>query len=344
MLKKGILSSAICVFLGGCQLTGPSAICTPDTKVNLDTAEVPVQSSEDRRVIVLPVDINFDDMASDQITEVLRQNLETQIADSGSNLVDRSVANKLKQEIKLAEQSGKYNVNGVPIADMAIITEVTASDFSKKFSEAFSYVNDDGERISVPAKCNYKVTVTATSKVVTIPDMKLVKRVTLVGDETKNTNTRNSNCPMSEIEYTGMASKAAKEAVEYNREFAMMLAPSAPVRELRICEAGTMVKIGMGSNKQVTPGAEIAFSKIIMNDDGEAETFAAGEGTVVDIPQHGIKENYAWVSIDEETALKIKEGDAARVIPEGCAAFDFECHANELGVGDLGLDKLGLPL
>ncbi|ROV57456.1 hypothetical protein EGH82_22995 [Vibrio ponticus] len=325
--------------LGGCKtLMGPSAVCTPDTKVEIAEAEVAVKSTEDRKVIVLPVEIGFKDKAGDKLRSVLRNDLETKISHAGTDLVDRKIADKLQQEIRLAEQSGRYNTKGVPIADLAIITEIKSSDFNKSYSEASSFVNDDGERIYIPAKCNYKVDVRAVAKVVTLPDMTLVERVELSGDHSISTETRSSNCPFGTAEYSSMASKSISEAVEYNRSLEELLAPSAPILELRQCEEGSMVKIAIGANKNVQPGADVGFSRI-MKVDGEVETFGVGEGFVIDVPHHGIKQKYSWVSIDEETALKVQKGDAARILPKGCKTLDLECHTQDLGL-DLG--KLGL--
>lgn len=339
MLKKTSLAVGILMLLGGCKsLTGPDVVCTPDTRVNLDEAEVAVKSNEDRKVIVLPVDINFEDSAGDKIRAVLRNDLEAKITHAGTDLVDRKLADKLQKEIRLAEQSGRYNTTGVPIADLALITEITSSDFNKSYSEATSFVNDDGKTIYIPAKCRYSVDVTAITKVVTLPEMTLVERIELTGDHSFSTETRSSKCPISEAEYTSLASKSVSEAVDYNSSLQELLAPSAPIIELRQCEAGSMVKIGMGANKNVKPGADVGFSRI-MDVDGEIETFGIGEGEVVDIPHHGIKKKYAWVSISEETALKVKKGDAARILPEGCSLIDVECHTK-----DMGLEKLGLNL
>lgn len=328
MLKQTAVALGVSLMLSGCISTGPDAICTPDMAVNLANAEVPAKSSEDRKVIVLPVDMDFKDSAQKKMQSVIRNALESQVIETGTQLVDRKLANKLKKEIKLAEQSGRYNTKGVPIADYAVLTEITSTDFSKSFDEARSYKNKKGETIHVPASCRYEVDVTAIVKIVSLPDMALVKRIEIKGDDSSSTETRNSSCPISNAGYQGLASKAAAEAVEYSSDLKKMMAASAPVLEVRQCEAGIMAKIAIGSEKNVKPNDTIAFSKILKNSEGELETFAVGEGTVVNIPTHGIKAKYSWVSIDEETSLKLRKGDAAKIVPKDCnSLLDLECHA-----------------
>jgi len=324
MFKKGAVALGLSIVLAGCA-TDPDRICFPDQAVAIPEASVPAKTSEELKVIVLPVDFEFKDSAQKKIQSAIRNSLEGQVVSTGTRLVDRKLANKLKGEIKLAEQSGRYNSKGVPIADLAVLTEVTSSNLSYSFSEADSYTDDDGKTHRIPAKCRFKVEVDAIAKVVSLPDMSLVKRIKLHGYDTRSTETNRSNCPISNAGYAGLASKAATEAVDYNLELKSLLAPTAQVLELRQCEEGAMVKIGVGSNKNIQPNAEVAFSKIIKNSSGELETFSIGEGEVVDIENDGIKPNYSWVGIDEEVALKIQKGDAAKITPEGCPLLDLKC-------------------
>lgn len=327
MLKQSAVALGLTVVLAGCSTLNPDKLCLPDQAVSIPDAAVPTKSSADRKVIVLPVDFEFKDSAQKKLQSVIRNSLESQVESTGAHLVDRKLADKLKGEIKLAEQSGRYNKKGVPIADLAVLTEVTSSDLSYSHAEAYTWEDKKGKKHHVPAKCSYKVEVNAIAKVVTLPEMSLVKRIELSGNQHLTTESRKSDCPISNAAYEGLASKAAAEAVEYNPQIKNLFAATAPVLELRQCEVGSMVKIGVGSDKKVAPRSTVAFSKIMKNSEGELETFAVGEGKVVNIPDHGIKPKYSWVAIEEETALKIQKGDAAKVIPETCknGIIDLKC-------------------
>ncbi|QXO17225.1 MULTISPECIES: hypothetical protein [Vibrio] len=331
MFKPTAVALGVSVLLSGCKLMGEDAICTPDTAVPLAQAAVTAASSEDRKVIVLPVDMEYEDSAQKRMKSSMRNSLESQVISTGTQLVDRKLANKLKSEIKLAEQSGRYNTKGVPIADYAVLTEITNSDLSASFSESYTYKTKKGETKRVPSKCSFTVDVKAIVKVVSLPDMALVKRIEISGDESATSETRDSRCPISPASYKGMATKAAAEAVEYSGDIKELLAAQASVLELRQCETGSMVKIGVGSDKNVQPNDEVSFSTIMKNASGEKETFAVGEGEVVNNPQHGIKPKYSWVNIDEETALKLHIGDAAKIVPSTCQnLFDLQCHTKNM--------------
>ncbi|MFA0083790.1 hypothetical protein AB4383_17440 [Vibrio breoganii] len=330
MYKKTAVALGLASILTGCVTPLPESVCTPDTRLDIETADVPVTPIEDRKVIVLPVEIEFDDVASQRISAAMRTNLETQVRKSGAKVIDRKVANKLKSEIQLAEQSGRYNTTGVPIADVAIMTEITASDFKSKFNEASEGTNIlTGDPMIIPANCQYEMKLTAVAKVVSLPDMTLIKQVELTGDQKGRSDTRNSECRVTESIYNSYASKTALEAVNMNTDLRNLLAPTAPVLEIRQCTAGTMAKVGLGHKHQIQGEAAIKFSQLMKNDDGEVETFAVGEGTVLDI-SNGISSKYSWVSIDEETALKLKKGHAAKVHHTNSSFDVFSDHANSL--------------
>ncbi|WP_261882906.1 hypothetical protein [Vibrio pelagius] len=319
------MATAVITGLTGCVIK-EDVVCTPDTRVDIETAEIQIPSSENMKVVVLPVDIGFENSASKKIQSAMRNALETQVDQTGANLVDRKIANKVKGEIKLAEQSGRLSSKGVPIADYAIITEVTRADLSTSFSERRTYENDDGETKVIPASCSYDFDVEAIAKVVALPSMEVVKRIKLEGDKYSSSETNNSRCPVSNATYGSMATKAATEAVNYSSEINKMLAASAPVLEMRQCEAGTQVRIAMGKNQKIKPGVDILFSNAMKSMEGETEIHPIGEGYVVNNEINAVTDKYSWVVVDEEVSLKMKKGTISKVDASlSCSLLDPEC-------------------
>ncbi|UTT85029.1 hypothetical protein LZI70_01640 [Vibrio pelagius] len=319
------MATAVITGLTGCVIK-EDVVCTPDTRVDIETAEIQIPSSENMKVVVLPVDIGFENSASKKIQSAMRNALETQVDQTGANLVDRKIANKVKGEIKLAEQSGRLSSKGVPIADYAIITEVTRADLSTSFSERRTYENDDGETKVIPASCSYDFDVEAIAKVVALPSMEVVKRIKLEGDKYSSSETNNSRCPVSNATYGSMATKAATEAVNYSAEINKMLAASAPVLEMRQCEAGTQVRIAMGKNQKIKPGVDILFSNAMKSMEGETEIHPIGEGYVVNNEINAVTDKYSWVVVDEEVSLKMKKGTISKVDASlSCNFLDPEC-------------------
>ncbi len=339
MYKKTAVGIALASLLVGCQ-TSYKEVCPSSTRVEIPEAEISGQSSAQVSVIVLPVDLAYDDESGKKMQTIMRKELENQAYDMGAKLVDRKMADKLKDEIKLAEQSGRYNTKGVPIADYAVITEISSSDFSKSFTDGHSAKNLlTGKDMWVPPACDFSIDVKAVVKIVTLPDMETVERVELNGDESFSSETRNSRCPITEAQYTGMASKAAAEAVNYSTGLKKVLAPSAVVMELRQCEAGSMVKISMGKDRKVVPKMEVSFVSQERVDAGdgtfELETHGYGTGNIINNEEHGIKDKYSWVAIDEEVAAKVQKGDKVQVNGDtrNCEIWDLECHTQDMSDG-----------
>ncbi|MEZ8879441.1 hypothetical protein [Vibrio lentus] len=330
MLKKTLMASAVLITLSGCATVGE--VCTPDSRIEIEAADIQLPSSANMEVVVLPVDIEFKNAASKKMQSAMRNALETQIDKTGAKLVDRKIANKVKSEIKLAEQSGRLSTSGVPIADYAIITEITHADLSKSFSERRTYINDDGETVVVAPKCSYDFDVEAIAKVVALPSMDVVKRINLKGDHYSSTETSNSRCPVSEVTYTSMAAKATAEAVAYSTDIKKMLAASGPVVEMRQCEVGTQVRIAMGKNQNIEPGADILFSNAVKSLEGETEIYPIGDGYVVNNEINAVTEKYSWVVIDEEVSLKVKKGTMGKVDASSiqCSITDLECHTKNV--------------
>lgn len=58
------MASAVLATLSGC--ASVSEVCTPDTRVEIEAAEIQLPSSEDTKVVVLPVDLEFKKLSIDK--------------------------------------------------------------------------------------------------------------------------------------------------------------------------------------------------------------------------------------------------------------------------------------
>lgn len=336
MFNKALLGLFIASALSGCAV---KEVCPPGTEVDIPEAEVKAKNSGTQKVIVLPADINFDDPAAKNLKSVVLDKLENQVYSTGMELVDRKLANKLKGEIKLAEESGRYNTSGVPIADYAVITTITSSELSKSFREEYTAEVKDlitgRKRLKTfPAQCTHRVDFKAVAKLVSLPNMKLIDRINLSGSDSNVSETRNSACPINNAGYIGLAAKAAAEAVDDDYTLRKNFAASAYTMVMRTCDAGSMVKISMGKNKKILPKMDVHFMKQAMVDDGsggtEIETYGYGEGYIVDNHEHGVKENHSWVVIDDEIAPKIHKGDKVKVKAAPCKLLDVACQSRKI--------------
>ena len=311
-INRLLISTTILLMASGCSF-GPDHICRPDEVISMGSSDIPVKRPKDIKVSILDVDIKNQDYASSRLQSTIKFLLEGQVVNSGSVLVDRSLSRKLKRDVQLAEQSGIYSTKSVPIANYVVLSEVTKTYWAADFNKEKSYKDSDGDTQYTPASCDYDGGVRAILKVLSIPDMTLVKRIEIKGHADNSKETNNSDCPMSSERYVGLMLSAAEDAIKSNQELKKFLSPSGPVLELRQCDSYNMVKVGIGSNRHIMPDAKVSFIQRLKNTEGEIETFTIGKGEVVDVPRDGIKPNYSWVSVDDEIASKIRKGDQAQV-------------------------------
>ena len=329
MSKKLLLAASITTVLTGCMSTpAPEGVCHSSTAINIPQSEVKVKTSQGKKAIVLPVDVAAGVDYPSIMSSAFQHRLESQVDESGAKLVDRSLAGKLKQEIKLAEESGRFNTSGVAIADYAVLAEVTSSSLSYSFDDEEYKTNDDGETKYYPAECTFTGRIEGIVKVVQLPSMEVVKRIELKSFETDSyeQDRPDSDCPISNGQYKKIMQDAAKNAVNRSDDLKNQLAPSGVVEELRQCdEYGTMVRVNMGTTLGIRPEqvVEILSVEQVTSTDGQAEVefYPLGEGKVAEEGnRQGLKPRYSWVGIDPENALKIQRGDLVE------ARYDSGCN------------------
>ncbi|MGS0826728.1 hypothetical protein ACVBIO_13030 [Shewanella sp. 0m-8] len=334
MFKKAFVALAVLTAVTGCKSTGPN-VCSASTRVELPVSDHVVKGTASTKVIIFEPDLKVDTTTAKNITASFHQSLTKQIDKTGSKIVDRSLAKKLKSELQIAEASGKYSSEGVPVADFAIFTDIGVANFSREFKaahEAYDPIKD--KRVRVAASCNFKATIEASTRAVSLPDMLTLDQIQFEGDSDFSFDTSNSRCPISKDQMSSMIAEAAKYAVTRNDDLKNLLAPRAGVVEMRQCDAGTMVRIDMGSRHGVEPEWEVDFitHEKVTNYAGEIEieTSGYGEGEVINNAEHGIKPNHSWVIIDNDMAGKVKSGDTVKVkFKDACndmSIFASLCH------------------
>ncbi|OLQ72810.1 hypothetical protein BIT28_06375 [Photobacterium proteolyticum] len=326
MKKQFVMAVLSAAILSGCAV---KEVCPPSTRVNIPVSEVPGNSSDKYSAIILPAEVEFDDKAAVRISKKLTSLIENEVSKTGTKVVDRSLAKKLKDEIRLAESTGKYNSHKVPVADFAIITDVNGANFNHSFKEAYTWVDDEGKKHYVPASCRYSAEVTGITKIVSMPSMETLARIELDGDDSQSRDTRNSNCPYTKEDYNSMLTVAAKNALtRADQKIKNALAPVGVVMEMRSCDTADMVKVSIGSKRNVEPKQTVLLTSREKVDDGdgniEIETRQYGDGYVVDNKNDAIKAKYSWVVIDKEIAKQVQKGDTAKTDFNGiCDGNDF---------------------
>lgn len=276
-----------------------------------------ILSGVKQKIVIFPADSSDVPMAkASHVGNTIAMSLETQLADVGVEVVDRSIASKLKKELALAESKGKSSYNGPEIANYAITGHVSNAGLSYDFTKRRSYVDDDGKRHVTPAHCRFTATVSANLKLYKLPGLAYSKTILTDDSASFSTDTSNSRCPISDAASASLLRKAANAGVESNREaFQNFFAPKAYVLERKVNGDKSLFKISAGKNFGFKAESTITFYNLEVNKnpltgDVAVEEYSVVEGTVA---ANLISDNYAWILVDSELADNVKLGDYVKV-------------------------------
>lgn len=325
ILKHGVIATAVStVMLSGCMNTTKvenkvDVITNSQYIVNIPESEFMPTPAEMRgkqkTVVVLPVKIdssaNFETGAVRQISS----ELETGLITAGVEIVDRSLAAKLGDEILAYEATGQFSGAGIDVADVAILPAIHNVGIAKSFTPASNYTDDDGKRHYTPAKCDYEATVTGNLKFFELPELSETEAINLKGTASTSLSISNSSCPVSQDMAYSLASQASGNGV-FNilPQIQQNFSQSGYVLEYRKRGDVHLVNISLGSMNKLKEGQKIKFeTKVSRFNRATGKNVMSTypydfEGVVSDI----IEADNAWVIVDEEAEAQLKMGDIAK--------------------------------
>lgn len=328
MLKKVVAGVAL-LSLVGC---GPDVVCPRNTRVMIPDAEIQIPASANTKIAVLPVDLKFKDDAASKVKVKFRKVIESEVRRSGGKLLDRELADKLAKEIAIAEANNETskNTSATSSSSLIIASEIESIDYTHDFIEGHYAKNIlTGKKMYVNPSCTHRVEVNASVRVINRATGDVIDQFEVDGRESNSMDTRNSRCQIHLEEYASLATKATAKALENDAALRNALAPAAPILELRQCDIGSMVSIGMGKNLHIMPDTEVQFFNLEQDDDGEIIPVMYGSGNVVNVPGAGITKTKSWVYIDDEVATMVKKGDKVKIKFDDCdGLLDIGCHTS----------------
>lgn len=309
MVKNTLTLSVVIASLltAGCASTPD--IGSPD---RLAKMQLPVSASNPTprganvsKVVIFDVDTSKAATADQtQAGEPIRFAINGYINDSGSTLVDRDLAVALKDEVLRAEMGGAGAYRGAPVADYAVKTTVTQASFGSSFSEASSWVDDDGDYHKTPPECNYTSKVTISVDVYTVPELNRVKSFRGNGSESSSEETRNSNCNAGGGNLVRAA--AADSVYDIQEDLKAFFSPTGYVLEgYEISEGEYALKTSLTA----ALGAKAGQGVRLVNVTAEGDRYPIGEGTIAT----PVVRSGAFVVVDDEVISKVRIGDEVRI-------------------------------
>lgn len=334
MFKKKLLLTAAIIsstLLTGCMSSGVKVANTrpvdvPATNLAPSPEKLKAQmNGQGQKIIISPVEYR-DDFEAIFAKEVY-DDLSQRVMKSGNIVVDRSLAQKLREELLAAEKSGQFRTSGPAIADVALMAKIVNLNFGKSFTEASYWVDNKGYSHKSEAYCKFSSDAKLHIRAYLIPSMKLVNTYEYEGSSSAKSETRNSNCPVNEAGMQGMMSAAIADAVKSGSGATLNdLAPESYVIERRddVNDPSLSIfRVTIGKKHGAMEGATVNFfrkeEKVTpITNEKRIENVLIGSGELTsDIDNQG---SYVLVE-DEQLIDAIKIGDIAK-LERGKCDFD----------------------
>lgn len=324
--------------LAGCVSTsGPTLSDTQSVTIAKATmAPSPEDLKAEQRIVMLPFE--YAEPHHDKIAYTTYSNLEQALMSSGNSLIERDIAAKMRDELLVAEKTGKYRTSGLQSADIAIMAKVVKGGVSSSFSERDSWRDKDGDTHVTPASCSFEGNVTLHVRVYRLPEMVQVGTYQFDGSQSSSTETSNSRCPISDAEATSLLKSAGAVAVrEHQYKLLNMLVPPFFVIERRQAPGQkneALFRTTISSAKGAKQGVKVNFFRreLKMNpltNEQRIEEILLTEGTIT----KDIDGNGSYVLVKDESAInKLQLGDVVKIehdlCPEGFYHFLGRCNKN----------------
>ena len=271
-----------------------------------------------QKIVIFKADVSNSRLARDyQMGYTLASSLGIYLEEAGSEVVDRKIAGKLKNELLLAESKGLSEYNGPNIANFAITSSITKASLSSKFYKSTETTDEDGDVSGDPAHCIHTAKVFANIKVYALPDLKYSKTTHIKGGYAELEETNNSRCSLNSRAEESLLVKAAERAVASQRvAFQNFFSSKAYVMERRVKAGKSIFKLSTGKRLGFKGESSVVFytmkvTKSPLTGAMRSEEYVIAKGTVASKP---LGENWSWVVVsDAKKAAEIKLGDYVKV-------------------------------
>lgn len=317
-----ILCASSTFLLSGCFGTFPIKITDysgPRSMQPTDPLPTPeqIEIGKSKVVIFAPDESGLELASKAKVGHSIETALVQFISVTGSEIVDRGIPKKLKQELQLAEMKGSSSYEGPNVADYAITGKVSTVNAGAKFTEASQWTDNKGEVHYISAKCKYTAQVAANISIYKLPKLSFLKTISIDESASVSEDTRRNSCPQTNSSKEALVRQAASDAVEdAKEEFQNFFAPKSYVLERRVREKDSIFKLSKGATAGFAYKSDVTFYHLdksynALTKKTTIEEYEVTEGTVSNL----IGDEHAWVLVeDAEKANQIMLGDYVKVV------------------------------
>lgn len=272
-----------------------------------------VQSTRTRVILLEMDDQAVRSRMSDAGALKLRK-LQEVLAEGGVEIVDRGLANRLREEITLAEVRGDSQkpYSGPEVANFAIRGFMSDIGATSRYTPPSEYCDKNGKCRQTPPSCTFSGSASGGLRIYELPSLKLVNTLNLRGNASTSTSGYCYNDPSV---LAGVARAAVEDAV-YDSRFDLknFFASKGYVAEKRIKEGRVIFKIMLGRSQGIKTEDRVVFYTLRKKENRltrqvEFEEVMLTPGEVIG----EVGDNFAWVQAGESSKQdQIRLGDYVR--------------------------------
>jgi hypothetical protein len=306
-------------FLSGCTTVDLSKFHDADLK-EAEIMPSKAQLNQQRiKVVVFEADEGHNQYAMNaHLGETFAKALEKEITEAGTEIVDRNLAGKLKDELKLAEVRGSGNYNGPEVANYVVRGKLSSAEPTTTFHEAMNVKGPDGKYYYTPAYYEHVGKVGGIVNIYELPSLRLINTFTVEGTASAQdqANWRNWYANREFDSGGKLLRDATFAAIKLeNHQLKNIFAPKGYVVERRTDGDKSIFKVLMGSGQGVKTGDKVVIYTLRnkhnrLTEKDEIDELPVAIAKVSD----QVTDTFSWVAPDDKDAsAKVRLGDYVKV-------------------------------
>jgi hypothetical protein len=305
-LVMGGLAAAALAACKAPKIDGGAAAWNEATLRDADVVPANTDPSRRTRVVVIP----SEDSASARgagLAAVASSALETMLGSGGVEVIDRKLAGKLEDELKVAELKGSGSYGGPDVADYAIRVVMGNAGWNSTYVNASQYKNPlTGKIDTIPASYTHTATSQMSLKIFQLPSLKLVDQMDASG-KVNNTGQQRAAGPGDAL---GLMRTATDSGIKGKRnEVLNEFAPKGYITDKRTKDKKAIFRVQLGKNTGAKQGDKVEIWTV-QKVGNSFDEVSLGTGVMSDL----VGNEGSWILVeDEKLASRVRKYDYVKV-------------------------------
>ncbi len=304
--RRSLVGAAALVALGGLAGCQNTKVADPESWKAVEMEGVTAKSlgadpSRRTRVVVLPSEESPSAPRGANLAARATAALEQMLGGGGVEIIDRTLAGRLDNELKVAEMSGGGSYGGPEVADFVIRVKMGNASSGSTYVQASQYKNPlNGQMVNVPAGYTHSGKSTMTIEIRSLPTLKLVESLQTEGSVSATQQPSPGN-PIALAQAATDNGIRAKRAAVLN-----VFAPKGYITERRVRKDESIFRVQLGRNTGTKEGDAIE----IWRQNPNGDEISIGKGVMSNI----VGADGSWVKVtDPKVAARVRGGDYVKV-------------------------------